>query len=133
MPMHPPPAAGGQYGRAPSACAGPGRSRPYSAATSLASGADIVLVSKNTFFICPLCFQTPRPLAHSVTSASETLEANRVPVCQSPVPAISASSSPLSPRPELEEARKGITVLPVKSLFFTKSLTGQAAMPHQMG
>lgn len=29
--------------------------------------------------------------------------------------------------------QKGITVLPVKSLFFTKSLTGHAAMPHQMG
>ena len=36
-------------------------------------------------------------------------------------------------RPEEEEVQKGITVLPVKSLAFTKLLVGQAAMCHQMG
>ena len=35
--------------------------------------------------------------------------------------------------PELELVQKGITVLPEKSLASTKSSTGQAAMPHQMG
>ena len=73
------------------------------------------------------------PPIHCVTCSREAPEENRIPVCQSPVPAICASSSPLCPSPELEEVQKGMTVFPVKSLFFTKSLTGQAALPHQMG
>lgn len=72
-------------------------------------------------------------LTHLTTSSSETLEENRIPVCQSPVPVMSASNSPLSLRPELEEMQKGITVLPEKSLFFTKSLTGHTALLHQTG
>ena len=75
----------------------------------------------------------PRLSTHSVTSSWLALERNRCPSCQSPVPASSASSSPLWPKPELEEVQKGITVLPVKSLASTKVSTGQAAMPHQMG
>lgn len=39
----------------------------------------------------------------------------------------------LCPIPELAEVANGITVLPVKSLLFTKLLTGHAAIPHQMG
>ena len=35
--------------------------------------------------------------------------------------------------PMWDEEQKGMTVLPVKSLAFTKLSTGQAAMPHQMG
>ena len=31
------------------------------------------------------------------------------------------------------EVQKGVTVLPVKSMAFINELTGQAAMPHQMG
>ena len=31
------------------------------------------------------------------------------------------------------EVAKGMTVLPVKSLFFTKVSTGHATIPHQMG
>ena len=75
----------------------------------------------------------PRPFTQDCTSSSEGLERKRTPSCQSPVPASSASSVPLSPRPELAEVQKGITVLPVKSLASTKPLTGQAAMPHQIG
>ena len=66
-------------------------------------------------------------------SVSATLLRNRWPSCQSPVPASSANSSPLSPRPEEEDVQKGITVFPVKSLALMKLSTGQAAMPHQMG
>ena len=67
------------------------------------------------------------------TSSWLTPEEKRWPSCHSPVPASSASNSPLSPRPELEEVQNGMTVLPVKSLASTKPSTGQAAMPHQMG
>ena len=74
-----------------------------------------------------------KPSTHWTTCCWEAPEENRWPVRQSPVPAIWASSSPLWPKPELDEVQKGMTVLPVKSLFFTKSFTGQAAMPHQMG
>ena len=74
-----------------------------------------------------------RPSSHACTSASLTPERNRWPSSQVPVPAASARSWPLSPKPELEEVQKGITVLSVKSLAATKLLTGQAAMPHQMG
>lgn len=40
---------------------------------------------------------------------------------------------PLSPRPELADVAKGMTVLPLKSLCLTKVSTGQAAIPHQIG
>ena len=63
----------------------------------------------------------------------EARSVKRRPSCQLPPLAISASKVPLCPSPELVEVQKGITVFPVKSLFFTKSFTGQAAMPHQMG
>ena len=68
------------------------------------------------------------PSEHALTP-----EEKRCPSSQSPVPAMSASSWPLSPRPELELVQKGITVLPEKSLASIKPSTGQAAMPHQMG
>ena len=70
---------------------------------------------------------------HSATSLSLAAELKRMPSSQVPLPAASSSSVPLSPRPELELVQKGTTVLPVKSLAATKLLTGQAAMPHQMG
>ena len=76
---------------------------------------------------------TPKSCNQLVTSLSDALERNLCPVSQLPSPAISASSLPLSPRPELDEVQKGTTVLPVKSFAVIKPLTGQAAMPHQMG
>ena len=76
---------------------------------------------------------SPKLSTQSTTSASSTPDRNLMPSCQSPVPAISASSWPLSPRLEEEEVQKGITVFPVKSFASTKVSTGQAAMPHQMG
>ena len=48
-----------------------------------------------------------------------------MPSSHSPVPAICASSFPLSPISEVAEVQKGMTVLPVKSLPFTKLLTGK--------
>lgn len=44
-------------------------------------------------------------MTHSATCSWEAPEENRIPVCQFPVPAMSASSSPLCPRPELEEVQ----------------------------
>ena len=76
---------------------------------------------------------SPSPFTHSWTSASSTPDRNLCPSCQSPVPAMSARSCPLSPNPEDAEVANGITVLPVKSLFSTKESTGHAAMPHQIG
>ena len=76
---------------------------------------------------------SPSPFTHSCTSASSTLDRNLIPSCQSPVPAISANSCPLSPSPEDAEVANGITVLPVKSLFSIKESTGHAAIPHQIG
>lgn len=73
------------------------------------------------------------PSSQVWTSLSLTLERKRWPSIQSPAPASSARSWPLSPKPELAEVQKGITVLPVKSLLWTKVSTGQAASPHQMG
>ena len=70
---------------------------------------------------------------HDLTVLSDALDENLCPVCQSPVPAISQSSFPLSPKPELAEVQNGITVLPEKSLLFTKVFTDQAAIPHQIG
>ena len=75
----------------------------------------------------------PSPFTHSCTSASSGLEPNLIPSCQSPVPAMSARSCPLSPSPDDAEVAKGITVFPVKSLFSTKESTGHAAMPPQIG
>ena len=66
-------------------------------------------------------------------TAAETPEENLCPSSQLPVPAISASSSPLCPIPEEEEVAKGMTVFPVKSLASTKAFTGHAAFPHHMG
>ena len=76
---------------------------------------------------------SPRPSTQDATSSSLTPDRNLCPSCQFPVPAISARSCPLSPMPEEAEVQKGITVLPVKSLFSTKESTGHAAIPHQMG
>ena len=76
---------------------------------------------------------SPSSSTQACTSAASTPERNLIPACQSPVPARSAKSCPLSPMSEVEEVQKGITVLPVKSLASTKVSTGQAAMPHQMG
>lgn len=63
------------------------------------------------------------------TSSSETLERNRIPSCQSPVPASSASSSPLSPKPELADVQKGMTVFPHPS----SHLQYQPLAPHSSG
>lgn len=63
---------------------------------------------------------------------AEELEVD-TPVCHSPVPAILASSSPLSPKSELAEVQNGITVFPVKSLVSINASTGHAAIPHQIG
>ena len=41
--------------------------------------------------------------------------------------------SETDPVKALADVQNGITVFPVKSLAFTKVLTGQAAIPHQMG
>lgn len=79
------------------------------------------------------CYDRLRLSSHSCTSPSLTLERKRIPSCQSPVPASSASSCPLSPKPELAEVANGITVLPVKSFASTNVSTGHAAIPHQMG
>ena len=75
----------------------------------------------------------PRLSTQAWISSCETLEEKRCPSSQFPVPAISASSCPLSPRPELADVQKGITVFPVKSFASIKPSTGQAAIPHQMG
>ena len=77
--------------------------------------------------------QKPRPSIQAWTASSEALEEKRWPSSQVPVPAASASSLPLSPKSELEEVQKGITVFPVKSLASTKPSTGHAAIPHQIG
>ena len=61
-----------------------------------------------------------RPLIQLCTSEAEARSEKRRPSSQLPFPASSFSSSPLWPRPELVEVQKGITVLPEKSLFFTK-------------
>src|SRR5699024_113650 len=59
-------------------------------------------------------------------------EENLWPSIQSPVPAMSASSLPLSPRPELKLVQNWITVLPETSSASTKPSTGQATLSHQM-
>lgn len=83
--------------------------------------------------LLPDCYDRLRLSSHSCISPSLTLERKRIPSCQSPVPASSASSCPLSPKPELAEVANGITVLPVKSFASTNVSTGHAAIPHQMG
>lgn len=80
-----------------------------------------------------LFFYNPKLLIHSFISSAETLELNLSPSSQFPLPAISSSNFPESPSPELEDVQNGITVLPEKSLFFMKSLTGHAAIPHHIG
>ena len=62
----------------------------------------------------------PRLSTQATTSSSEALDWNLCPSCQSPVPAMSASNSPLSPIPEDAEVQNGMTVFPVKSLSSTK-------------
>ena len=74
-----------------------------------------------------------RLAAHSATSSASALWLKRWPSCQSPVPAASARSSPLSPIGEDEDVQKGMTVLHAKSLPYANPLTGQAAIPHQIG
>ena len=69
----------------------------------------------------------------SLDSFCRSTGGKRWPSSQVPVPAASASSLPLSPKSELEEVQKGITVFPVKSLASTKPSTSHAAIPHQMG
>lgn len=76
---------------------------------------------------------SPSSSTQAWISASEAPERNRMPSCQSPVPASSASRFPLSPMPDEEDVQKGITVFPVKSFASTKVFTGHAAMPHQIG
>ena len=63
-------------------------------------------------------------VAQLVTSASLLPRLNRWPSSQVPVPASSASSSPLWPMPEEAEVQNGMTVLPVKSFPATKLLMG---------
>lgn len=77
-------------------------------------------------------FYSSRVSSQACTSSAVTREEKRIPSSHSPLPASSANSSPLSPRSELEEVQKGITVLPVKSLASTNVSTGQAAMPHHI-
>ena len=66
-------------------------------------------------------------------SVSVGVDENLWPLCQFPPLAIFSSNLPLWPSPLDAEVQKGITVLPVKSLSFTKLFTGQAAIPHQIG
>ena len=87
----------------------------------------------NHAFYTLILSYSPSPFTHSCTSASSAPERNLSPSCQSPVPAISSNSCPLSPIPEDADVQNGITVFPVKSLFSTKLSTGHAAMPHQIG
>ena len=76
---------------------------------------------------------SPSPDTQFLTSSSDTPELKRIPSCQSPPPAFSSRSSPLSPKPELAEVQNGITVFPAKSFVSTKLSTGHAAIPHHMG
>lgn len=70
---------------------------------------------------------------HVRTPSAEAPDEKRSPVSQFPVPAASASSSPLSPRSELDEVQNGITVFPVKSFAVTNPSTDHAAICHQIG
>ena len=86
-------------------------------------------------FITDFLFYFVRPSSSTqvCTSESDAPDRNLSPSCQFPVPAIFSNSFPLSPIPEEAEVQNGITVFPVKSLFFMKLSTGHAAMPHQTG
>lgn len=66
-------------------------------------------------------------------SVSLGVDENLWPLFQFPPWAISSSNLPLWPSPLDAEVQKGIIVLPVKSLSFTKLFTGQAAIPHHIG
>jgi len=72
-------------------------------------------------------------LTHLEISDSDAPELNLCPAFQLPVPAIFCNKLPLSPIPDDADVQNGITVLPVKSLPFTKLLTGHAAIYHQIG
>lgn len=65
-------------------------------------------------------------------SLSVALDENLYPDFQATV--LVKSSSNLALLPKLDDAlvQNGITVLPVKSLSFTKLFTGQAATPHHI-
>ena len=69
----------------------------------------------------------------SVTFSFVMLWSKHSPSCQVPVPAMAARLRPLAPKGDEWEVAKGMTVLPEKSLCFTKSSTGQAALPYQIG
>lgn len=63
------------------------------------------------------------PSTQSRTSDSVTPDENLLPSSQLPVPASFLRSSPLSPKPELDEVQNGITVLPLKSKLSKKVKT----------
>ena len=76
---------------------------------------------------------SPKLSTQVTTSSSEAPDRNLIPSSHSPVPASSASNSPLSPKPELADVQNGITVFPVKSFASIKVFTGHAAIPHHTG
>ena len=77
-------------------------------------------------FYCKLSIQ-------AFISESDGFDLKRCPSSQLPVPASSASNSPLWPNPDEDDVQNGITVFPVKSFAATKVFTGHAAIPHQIG
>ena len=95
------------------------------ATSARASRFCIVFIANSSFFCFVFSVYRPRPSSQACTSSWLTREGKRCPssqfACRRPV---SARSSPLSPRPELEEVQKGITVLPVKSLVVDKVVHG---------
>ena len=69
----------------------------------------------------------------SVISEADAEERNRIPSFHTPLPAFAAKFLALFPSGEEADVANGITVLPVKSLFFTKSSNTQLASDHHIG